>query len=528
MSLRSGKLPFLGSEDEFLDHRGLYKSLNSIGTKREFWFVSLVSSRMTRMHCRHFLFAIVAVTLAMAPVSSSAQTEQPTRSAEVAKLPKNDPLHAFSQSVQALSADVSKSVVQVLTVGFGLSSKDERTDTAYLAPQHGIGTAVILSSDGYLVTNAHVVQGARKIHVRLQGLEKQFPSEGPRGPIDARLIGVDRQSDLAVLKIDMTGLPALQLVDSSELKQGQVVFAFGSPLGLENSVTMGVVSATARQIDPDNPSIYIQTDAPINPGNSGGPLVDVDGHVIGINTFILSQSGGNEGLGFAIPSSVVRNIYDQIRAEGHVHRGQIGVSLRTITPDLVAGLHLPVNFGVLLEDVMPGSPADKAGLKVGDIITSVGGNPVEDVRQFALDLYNYKIGQNAEITILQNGKNATYSVPVVERPDDPMRFADLVSSPDNVVNRLGVVAINISSDLKEMLGGDLRIPGGVLVAARTSSGTLLGEGPEPGDVIHAVNGAPVQDLAELKKALRQLKPGEPIVLQIERSGTLNYLVLETE
>ena len=362
-------------------------------------------------------------------------------------------------------------------------------------------------------------------------MEKQSSaaqSEPLVGPIEAKLVGVDRQTDLAVLKIDMTGLPALQLANSNELKQGQLVFAFGSPLGLENSVTMGVVSSTARQIDPDNPSIYIQTDAPINPGNSGGPLVDVDGHVVGINTFIISQSGGNEGLGFAIPSDVVRNIYEQIRTEGHVHRGQIGVSLRTITPDLVEGLHLSVNRGVLLEDVNPGSPADRAGLKVGDVVTSVAGNPVDNVRQFALDLYAYKIGQRAEIDVLRNGKPTTLLVPVIERPDDPMRFADLVSGPDNLVNRLGVVAVNISGELKELLGSDLRIPGGVLVAARTASSNLLGEGPQPGDVIHALNGAPIQDLAELKQHLRQIKPGQPIVLQIERCGTLSYLVLESE
>src|SRR5271167_557377 len=473
--------------------------------------------------------AILIAALMTAPVFCGAQTEQPTRTAEAAKALRNDPLHVFSESVQALSSEVTKSVVQVLTSGFALSNDKEKTDTAYLAPEHGIGSGVILSPDGFIVTNAHVVQGARKVRVRLQGMEKQSAGSAERlGPIEAKVVGLDRQTDLAVLKIDMTGLPALQLADSDALKQGQVVFAFGSPLGLENSVTMGVVSATARQIDPDSPSIYIQTDAPINPGNSGGPLVDVDSHVVGINTFILSQSGGNEGLGFAIPSNVVRNIYDQIRTEGHVHRGQIGVVLRTITPELVEGLHLPVSHGALLEDVVPGSPAEKAGLKIGDIVTRVGGKPVDNVRQFALDLYAYKIGQKAEIGVLRNGQETTLSVSVIERPDDPTRFADLVSGPDNLVNRLGVVALNITGELKELLGGDLRIPGGVLVAARTPTSILLGEGPQPGDVIHAVNGVPIQDLAELKQHLRQIKPGQPIVLQIERSGSLGFLVLESE
>src|SRR5271165_6604544 len=476
------------------------------------------------------LIAILLTALITAPVFCRAQTEQPTKSADAAKLLKSDPLHVFSESVQALSASVGKSVVQVLTSGYALSNENQKTDTAYLAPEHGIGAGAILSSDGVIVTNAHVVQGARKIRVRLQGLEKQSAgaSSESLGAIDAKLVGVDRQTDLAVIKIDMSGLPALELADSKDLKQGQIVFAFGSPLGLENSVTMGVVSATARQIDPDNPSVYIQTDAPINPGNSGGPLVDVDGHMIGINTFILTQSGGNEGLGFAIPSDVVRNIYDQIRTEGHVHRGQIGVFVRTVTRELAEGLHLPVRHGVLLDDVAPGSPADKAGLKPGEVVTSVGGKPVYDVRQFALDLYAYKIGQKAQVGVLRNGKETILSVQVVERPDDPMRFADLVSGPDNVVNRIGVVAVNITGELKDVLGGDMRIPGGVLVAARTPTSSLLGEGPQPGDDIHSVNGTPVQNLTELKQQLRRIKPGQPIVLQIERSGLLSFLLLESE
>ncbi len=485
---------------------------------------------MTCVPVRCRFLAILLLSLTISPLPGAAQTEQPTRSADAAALLKSDPLHVFSQSVQALAASVGESVVQVLTSGYALSNQDQKTDTAYLAPEHGIGAGAILSSDGYIVTNAHVVQGARKIRVRLPGLDKQsaLASSAPLGPIDAKLVGLDRLTDIAVLKIDMTGLPALQLADSGKLKQGQIVFAFGSPLGLENSVTMGVVSATARQIDPDNPAIYIQTDAPINPGNSGGPLVDVDGQMVGMNTFILTQSGGNEGLGFAIPSDVVRNIYEQIRTEGHVHRGQVGVYLRTITPELAEGLHLAVRQGVLLEDVSPGSPADKAGLKVGEVVTTVGGKPVYDVRQFALDLYDYKIGQKAEIGVLRNGKDTIVPVTVIERPDDPMRFADLVSGPDNVVNRIGVVAVNITGQLKDMLGGDLRIPGGVLVAARTPTGSLLGEGPQPGDVIHAVNGTPIQNLTELKQQLRQIKRGQPIVLQIERSGSLNYLVLESE
>jgi serine protease Do len=478
----------------------------------------------------HLSTTFLLSLLLVVPGLSVAQTEQPTRSAESAKLLKSDPLHVFSESVQQLSSTVTKSVVQVLTVGFGLTSSGEKTDTAYLEAERGIGAGVILSPDGYIVTNYHVVQGARRIRVRLQGLDKQEAAQinaSPHGPIEAKLVGSDPLTDLAVIKIDMTGLPALQLANSRDLKQGQVVFAFGSPLGLENSVSMGVVSATARQIDPEKPDIYIQTDAPINPGNSGGPLVDVDGHVVGINTFILSQSGGNEGLGFAIPSDVVRNIYDQIRTEGHVHRGQIGVYPRTITPDLVEGLHLPTNHGVLLEDVIPDSPADKAGLKVGDIVVDVGGMPVDDIRHFALDLFDYKIGQDAELGVLRGGEVQTVGVRMVERHDDPQRFADLVSGPDNLVNRLGIVGVTLNKDLRQALG-EPRIPSGVLVAARTPSSTLLGEGPQPGDIIHALNTTQIEDLQQLKQELRKIKPGDSMVLQVERSGMLSYLVLTSE
>src|SRR5271166_2332694 len=478
---------------------------------------------------RHFFLTLLLFVIATDGLSL-AQTEQPTRSAQSAKLLKSDPLHVFSESVQQLSNNVTKSVVQVLTVGFGLTSTGEKTDTAYLQAERGIGAGVVLSSDGLIVTNYHVVQGARRIRVRLQGLDKEEAAQinaSPHGPIEAKLVGSDPLTDIAVIKINMTGLPALELADSRALKQGQVVFAFGSPLGLENSVSMGVVSATARQIDPDKPDIYIQTDAPINPGNSGGPLVDVDGHVVGINTFILSQSGGNEGLGFAIPSDVVRNVYDQIRTEGHVHRGQIGVYPQTITPELVEGLHLPANHGVLLEDVAPDSSADKAGLKVGDIVVSVGDSSVDDIRHFALDLYNYKIGQDAQLGVLRNGQVQTVSVRVTERRDDPQRFADLVTGPNNLVGRLGIVGVNVNKELRQALG-DTRIPGGVLVAARTPSSTLLGEGPQPGDIIHAINTVEVHDLQQLRQELHNIKPGDSIVLQVERSGLLNYLVLTSE
>src|SRR6516165_11498866 len=480
----------------------------------------------------HFFRSFVVVMLSLAVMEcsttgASAQTEKPAQQVPATSL-RADPLHLFSESVQELTAKVTKSVVQIVATGYGLKTEKQASDTALFEPQEAIGAGVILSSDGYIVTNAHVVQGARKIRVRLPGLVMHVgDGSQPAGPVSATVLGVDRQSDLAVLKIDAKDLPALELADSDKLKQGQVVFAFGSPQGLENSVTMGVVSATARQVSEDNPTTFVQTDAPINPGNSGGPLVDVDGHVVGIDTFILSESGGREGLGFAIPSNVVRNIYDQLRTEGHVHRGQIGVYVRTITPDLAEGLKLPRSHGVLLEDVAPGSSADKAGLKIGEIVVTVGGKPVGDVKEFATMLFAYKIGESAPIGVLRDGKEVTVNVTVVERPDDPQRFADMVPGPGNVVERLGIVGITINDELRKLLP-ELRIDSGVIVAARTPSSVLLGQGPQPGDIIHAINTVAIKDIAGLKEFLRGLHSGDAIVLQIERDGGLSYLVMEYE
>src|SRR5271165_6547982 len=483
-----------------------------------------MNSKISRLRT----LAILLTALLTIVPTTAAQTDSTTTPPAPAGALRGDPLHLFSESIQALTAKVTKSVVQISATGYGLKSEKQASDTALFEPQEAIGAGVILSADGYIVTNAHVVQGARKIRVRLPGLEGPGTDESlPHGPVSAKIIGLDHQSDLAVLKIDAKDLPALELADSDHLKQGQVVFAFGSPQGLENSVTMGVVSATARQVSDENPTTYIQTDAPINPGNSGGPLVDVDGRVIGIDTFILSESGGSEGLGFAIPSNVVKNIYDQLKTEGHVHRGQIGVYVRTVTPDLAEGLKLPRNHGVLLEDVMLDSSAERAGLKTGEVIIGIGGKPIGDVKEFATMLFAYKIGQTAPIGVIRDGKEVTVSVTLAERPDDPQRFADMVTGPANVVNQLGIVGITINADLRKALP-DLRILSGVIVAARTPASTLLGDGPEPGDVIHAVNTTAVTDIAGLKQALRAVQSGDAIVLQIERDGGLSYLVLDSE
>ncbi len=478
-------------------------------------------------------FALIPALLSIATLlGGQTESAKPESKATVEPAPRSDLLHAFNDSVRTLTERVNPSVVQVLTSGYSLSeSQTANTNTSsVLSPERGTGAGVILTSDGYIVTNAHVVQNARKIRVVLNSRERVRNLEHGqrmRGPLEGKLIGVDRLTDLALIKVDVTGLSALQLADSADVKQGSVVLAFGSPLGLENSVTMGVVSATARQLDPDNPMIYIQTDAPINPGNSGGPLVDVDGNVVGLNTFILSQSGGSEGLGFAIPSNVIRNVFEQLRRDGHVHRGQIGVFVRTINPALATGLGLPRDEGVILEDVIPTGPAEAAGLKVGDIVLSVAGHPVHNLREFALSLYRFTIGESAAIQILRGKQTLTVSVPVIERADDPQRFADMVNEQQNMIPKLGILGLTVSDQIRSLLP-ELRINTGVVVAARTGANDYWGDTPQQGDVIHAVNGKNITDVASLRDAINGVAANTPVVLQIERGGTLSYVVLETD
>jgi serine protease Do len=443
---------------------------------------------------------------------------------------RSDPLHLFNDSVQSLTEHVSGSVVQVLTSGYGLTESSRTNTAAVLSPEHGTGAGVVLTPDGYIMTNAHVVQNARKIRVVLNDRERArmiAAGKAMRGPLDGKLIGVDRLTDLALIKVAATDLPSLTFADSSDLRQGQIVLAFGSPLGLDNSVTMGVVSATARQLDPDNPMIYIQTDAPINPGNSGGPLVDVDAKVVGLNTMILSKSGGSEGIGFAIPSNIVRNVYEQLRRDGHVHRGQVGVFVRTITPALAKGLALPRDEGVILEDVIPGGPAEAAGLKVGDIVLAVAGRPVHNLREFALSLFRFKIGESATLEVMRGQQKLMASVQVIERKDDPQRFADMVNEQENLVPKLGMMGLTIGGEIRQLLP-DLRIESGVIVAARAGESSYWGDDLQQGDVIHAVNGKPVTDVASLRTTIDAVRTDIPLVLQVERGGTLNYLVMETD
>ena len=249
----------------------------------------------------------------------------------------------------------------------------------------------------------------------------------------ARLIGADEETDIAVLKIDVSGLRTLAFGDSDALKAGQVVLAFGSPMGLQNSVSLGIVSAVARQLEPESPMVYIQTDASINTGNSGGPLIDAKGRLVGINTLIVSASGANSGLGFAAPSNIVRAVFEQIKQSGRVRRGEIGVRAQTVTPVLAAGLRLSRDWGAVLADVVPGGPADRAGLAIGDLVLSVDGKPIENGRQLNVTLYRKSVGDVVKLEVLRDEQLRTVSVTIAERPDALSRITALADPRQNVV-----------------------------------------------------------------------------------------------
>jgi serine protease Do len=403
---------------------------------------------------------------------------------------------------------------------------------ALVSRERGSGSGVVMDPDGYVVTNAHVVKGARRIQVVLAPPPRPRSGEGsilrPLGEtVSAQLVGVDEETDLAVLRVEAKGLTALPLGDSEALRQGQMVLAFGSPLGLDNSVSMGIVSAVARQLKPENPMIYVQTDAPINPGNSGGPLVDVEGRMVGMNTLILTQSGGSEGIGFAAPSNIVHEVYEQIRRTGHVRRGLIGVHAQTITPALAGGLKLSRQWGVVLSDVTPGGPAEQAGLRIGDVVLSLEGKPMENARQFEVDLYPREAGSKVSLQVLRAGQPTTVLVAVAERKDDPSRFRTRVDAEKNVVPELGILGLDLDEDVAALLPG-LRARAGVVVAAGGAEAVPGYEPLQAGDVVYSVNDEPVPSLAALRAAIAPAAHGEPLVLHVERDGELRYIVVEKQ
>ncbi len=459
---------------------------------------------------------------------SSPKPQTPTPAS--ASTGRTDVLAQFNGALEDLAAKVSPAVVQILVTGFGPLEEHQHSDTALIVRQHAVGSGVIVDSDGYIMTNAHVVEGAQRIQVALplpDGDSSGRVPEGRRRILEAHLIGSHKATDLALLKVDQKGLPTLPLLANERPRVGQLVFAIGSPEGLQNSVTMGVISALARQPDPTKAMAYIQTDAPINPGNSGGPLVDMNGEVVGLNTFILSEGGGSEGLGFAIPARVVDFVYKSLRKYGHVHRVEIGAGAQAISPTLAEALHLQQSWGVIIDDVKPNGPAASAGVKIQDIVVAADDRRVDTLPSLSAALYLHPLDQLLKLEVLRGSEHKIFYIPAVEHHDKMDQLLDSANPEQSLISRLGILAVDLTGDLHSITE-DLRIPSGVLVVGRTADLILPESGLQAGDVIHELNQTPIDSMATLRAAVHALKPGDPVAIQVEREGGFLYLSFEMD
>jgi serine protease Do len=440
--------------------------------------------------------------------------------------PPPDALERMNQSIDALTRKVWPSVVQIQVSGYGARDDGGRGDVnAVVARQRSVGSGFVIDPDGYILTNAHVVNGAQHIQVVVPPPDADGSLATALTPrmkiVPARIVGITTEIDLALLKIDGMKLPALPLATYTQVRQGETVFAFGSPGGLRNTLTHGLISAVARQTDPDSPLVYIQTDAPINPGNSGGPLVNTRGEVVGVNTFILSNSGGNEGLGFAIPCATARTVFKQLTKYGQLRRQEVGMSVQTITHALATSLALSRDYGVIVSDVWPGGPAEAAGLKIGDILVSLDDQVADNVPTVNYTFRLRDTPDPVKIVVMRGTSQMTFQVTAVEEKSDLDSVSALADPQKNVVPEIGIVGVELDPKIAAGAKG-LRDLWGIVVVARAAGATS--DVPlQPRDIIRSLNNEPTASLAGLRSRLQSIKSGAPVTLQIQRDGRLMYV-----
>jgi serine protease Do len=486
------------------------------------------------MHLRSVKYGVIACAVVTASALAQSTPIRTVGDAPVvlSKAPASpNLLRELNSSLEAVVSKISPAVVQIVVTGYGPSEEHGHTDTARIVRQHAIGTGIIVDADGYIMTNAHVVEGAQRIRVILppppsdSAIELQPIHAGQI--LEAKLLGTHKQSDLALLKVDATHLPTAALRGDVRVHKGELVFAIGTPEGLRNTVSMGVVSSLARQLDPDKPMVYIQTDAALNPGNSGGPLVDIDGNVIGINTLMLSEGGGSEGLGFAIPAAIVSFDYQNLRKSGRVQRVALGLRTQNITPTLAMGLHLAKSWGAVISDMVAEGAAEAAGLQLNDIIMAIDGEQILGLPDVIMRLYLHPPDRVLKMDVLRGETPMSFYVAVKVHHESIDALADIPGLQKRLVRKLNVFVAVLDGNVKPLLE-DTRSDSGVVVVAQLSGSNSLETGLETGDIIRALDRTALQTTSQFQTLVHNLSPGDPVVLQVERKGKLQYLAFEME
>jgi serine protease Do len=370
------------------------------------------------------------------------------------------------------------------------------------SPLASVGSGFIISADGYVLTNAHVIQGTDKIVVGLSD----------RSELSAKVVGKDERSDIALLKIESKDeLPTVDIGDSKQLQVGQWVLAIGSPFGFEHTATQGIISALGRSLPRDNYVPFIQTDAAVNPGNSGGPLFNLDGKVIGVNSQIYSRSGGYQGVSFAIPIDVAMDVANQLRTEGKVSRGWLGVLIQEVTMDLARSFGLDKPQGALVGQVITDSPAQKAGVQAGDIITTFGDQPINHSSELPPMVGRIRPGAKIPLNVIRNNKQQTISVTIEELPDNPRQQA--LSVEPALSNRLKLKVVD-----------DPEVEEGVKVE-EVEEGPAASAGIQPGDIIMRLNNKKIDNAQQFEETVKQLPTGTPFPILVQRGEGALFLAL---
>jgi serine protease Do len=380
-------------------------------------------------------------------------------------------------------------------------------------PRGGMGSGFIVSDDGHILTNAHVVADFDEVTVKLADQKREFK---------AKVVGLDRRTDVALLKVDATGLPTIPLGDSAKVEPGQWVAAIGSPFGFANTITAGIVSATSRALPQESFVPFIQTDVAVNPGNSGGPLINLKGEVVGINSMIYSRTGGYMGVSFAIPIEVALDVAKQLRETGKVTRGRLGVGIQPVTQELAKSFNLPEASGVVVVQVEKGSPAERAGLRQGDVILAFNGRKIEDPNVLPRLVASTKPGEKASLDVFRNGKRERVSVTVGESPNETTASAGAKPEAKPAAETLGLAVSELPPEGRKALGVDY----GLVVQDVAPNGPAARSPLQPGDVIVAVGQERFKSVDEFKKLVEKHKKGDSVALLVRRGEGALYVPLE--